>query len=307
MSRLTGAVAINPGFGPYKNLFEPTSSQYVPYWPPTARLSADIFLLLPFLNPRLLWLYHHIRITRQWRMDEAKPYLRWLTPVKKHCGFIAFDWLVDGRHACHVDGTTGPLGPTFACENGEPDFFSERVQHYIQSKRTVLFDSAAIFPKIPRDSVEAIRRFFVPKRQHRQAAEEWLGAVGSGADVLVGVAVRQGDFKTWLNGKNYVEPSLFAGVLRKFRDEMPDRRPLFVICSDDPISADQYPEVNAVSVPRGVMMHLCVLMACDYIVGTAESTFVQWASFLGNVPWLPVTTKGVDRPIDLGGLEVFGL
>jgi hypothetical protein len=305
MARLTGAVAINPGFSAYKSHFQSTAQQKVAVWPTDAPLGLDTRILLALLNQRTLWLQHHFRISRQWRLDEAKPLLRRFPGVRRNWGFIAFDWLVDGRHADRK------LGPTFASQTGEPDLLSERVQTYVRSKHRIIFDSAAILPKIPVESIQAVRDYFSPRRDVEQKARQWLEEVRGkfNAKIVIGVAVRQGDFRTWGGGTDFVDPSLFQNILRGVSEQLPTNRCAFVLCSDESIRSDEFPGINAVSVPHDPppLMHLCTLKNCDYIIGTAASTFIQWASFLGDVPWHPVAPSSVEVLPRLEHLKTFGL
>ena len=300
MARLTGGIAINPGFAEYKDLFELPAQQEVAFWPPASSLRPDTRLICLLLNRWFLKLYIHFRITRQWRLDEAKPYLKQIPGFQRHFGFIAYDWLVTGRHA------DKKLGPTFARENGEADFFSEVVSNYIRTKRRTIFDSAAILPSIPPAIIDTVRNYFLPRLQFREVTNAWMSEIRCKADVVIGVAVRQGDFRTWAGGAGFVDPSLFQGLLRSFAEQMPGRRCVFALCSDETIVPEQFPGVSAVTVPRGPIIQLCTLNQCDYIIGTADSTFIQWASFLGNVPWYPVSTKTARFAPEIDKLRVFG-
>lgn len=300
ISRRTGAIAINPTFAPYKQWFETPSRQVTAHWPTTAQITPSTRLLLALLNRHTLFLYHHIRITRQWRLDEAKPYLRWVPGLKSRFGYIAFDWLVGGRHAVKK------LGPTFVYADGQPEFFSARAENYVRSKRTTFFDSAAIMPAMPSGSVEILREYFRPEASIAARAAEWLSHLRTKADVVVGVAVRQGDFRTWGNGADFVDPSLFQNILLSFTHQLQGRRCLFALCSDEPIVPEQYPGLQAVAVPPGPPNHFCTLAGCDFIIGTAASTFIQWASFMGNVPMRAVSPMNVADSFKVHELKPFG-
>jgi hypothetical protein len=301
MARATGGIALNPAFVYYKQHFESTAKQRVSLWPLDAELDTSTRLLSSALSRRALKVYIHFRIGRQWRLDEAKPWLRWVPGLKNEIGYIAHDWLIEGRHA------EKKLGPTFQLENGEPDFFSDRVKNYIRSKHRTIFDSAAILNTIPSDIVETVRQYFVPLQSYREAADTWLTEMRSRADVIVGVAVRQGDFRTWAGGSWFVAPDQFQRILRAFQEQLPGRRCLFALSSDEPITAEEFPGLDAVAIPSDSMVQLCTLMKCDYIIGTAQSTFIQWASFLGNVPWYPVAQNTVASLPEIDQLQVFGI
>lgn len=305
MARLTGAIAINPGFRPYKSLFSSTANQRVALWPTDASLDASTHILLALMNRRTLGLQHHFRITRQWRLDEAKPVLQWLPDFRNNWGFIAFDWLVDGRHSVKK------LSPTFTLDSGQPDYFSERVQSYVRFKRRIIFDSAAILSQIPPESIAAVREYFTPREDAEHKARAWIREVRKRfkAELVIGVAIRQGDFRTWGGGSGYVDSSSFHEILLAFSEQLPSRDLVFVLCSDEAIQAGDFSGINAISVPSDPypLMHLCTLKNCNYIIGTAGSTFIQWASFLGDVPLHPVSPDTVKVLPGLDQWKTFGV
>jgi hypothetical protein len=112
---------------------------------------------------------------------------------------------------------------------------------------------------------------------------------------LVGVHLRQGDYRTWLGGKLYVSER----EARAFLDELLRRRgwradeTLFVVCSDGPVDLSAFAGLAAVRGPGSTGDDLFALASCDLLVGS-NSTFAGFASYYGDVPLIILARGGVD-------------
>ena len=112
-----------------------------------------------------------------------------------------------------------------------------------------------------------------------------LQRLRAAADVVVGVHVRQGDYRTWRNGKYFFNPARYADWMREMAGLFPGRRAAFLICSDEPRNASEFPGITVELGAGSALADLCALAGCDYIIGP-QSTYTQWASFYGNKPLL---------------------
>lgn len=105
-------------------------------------------------------------------------------------------------------------------------------------------------------------------------------------DILIGVHIRRGDYKTFNNGSWYYEISDYHNKMKELvgLQEFSGKRVGFVICSDEenlmlPVSHD----FEIFYEKRHFIEDLYLLAKCDYIIGP-PSTFSRWASYYGNVP-----------------------
>ena len=111
---------------------------------------------------------------------------------------------------------------------------------------------------------------------------------------LVGVHLRQGDYKTWLGGKLHVSPQ----QARPSLDELLRRRgwradeTLFVVCSDEPVDLGVFEGLAVVRGPGSAVEDLFALAACDALVGS-NSTFAGFAAYYGDVPLILLERGGV--------------
>jgi len=135
------------------------------------------------------------------------------------------------------------------------------------------------FPK----HADIIREYFRPVQSVQQEVEECLREARSGCDILVGVHIRQGDYREHYHGLLFYETSEYLQLMEKVQDQLAQRRVRFLVCSDVPQDSASFGGLDCVSGPGTELGDLYSLAACDYLVGPA-STYSQWAAFYGQVP-----------------------
>ena len=103
------------------------------------------------------------------------------------------------------------------------------------------------------------------------------------AEVLIGVHIRHGDYRTYCDGVMYYSTAQYAAVMRSLERQLPDRAVRFLVCSDEPQDGAAFEGLD-VTISREISaVDMYALSSCDYIIGP-NSSFSQWASFIGNVP-----------------------
>jgi len=104
-------------------------------------------------------------------------------------------------------------------------------------------------------------------------------------DILLGVHIRQNDYKTFYNGKFYLTPDQYLHAVEHFKSlHLPSRRIGVVICSDDRESLQKiHKEYPDYLYPKGnIAQDMYALSNCDYIIGPKATTMSTWASFIGE-------------------------
>jgi hypothetical protein len=139
-----------------------------------------------------------------------------------------------------------------------------------------------------------LREFFRPNAPWAKVAANFISGLRQRHDLVIGVLIRQSDYRTWNQGRFYFPSSQYAEWLRQLLELHGGRRLAVVVASEE----RQDPAVFA-----GLPVHLATgnpqagghwfenwieLSLCD-IVLTAPSTFSATAAFLGAVPLWPVT------------------
>jgi|SRR5687768_7869645 len=123
---------------------------------------------------------------------------------------------------------------------------------------------------------------------------------------IVGVHLRQGDYRSWLGGKLAVTPEEAADILREYIEwrQLRAREVLFVVCSDEPVPLHVFEGLEVMQGPGGIEDDMFALAACDAIIGS-NSTYGGFASYIGDVPLILLRRGGMnwDRYADRTGYE----
>jgi hypothetical protein len=133
-----------------------------------------------------------------------------------------------------------------------------------------------------------VRRFFAPVPEVARAAASSVEAARDGCVVLVGIHVRQGDYRT--HKPSFFHPTeRYAGLMNALQRTFAGTRIGFLVCSDSQQDREVFGSLRVRFGSGQPAEDLFALAACDYIAGP-PSTFSQWASFYGKVPryvWVP--------------------
>jgi len=128
-----------------------------------------------------------------------------------------------------------------------------------------------------------ISRYFTPVASLRQPAEKALEKAHQAGDHIVGVHIRQGDYRGWKKGVHYFETEQYAYWMRELVALLPEKKITFLLCASDPIDRRHFRGLEIVDGPGTVVSDLHSLSLCDAIMGP-PSTFSTWASYSGRVP-----------------------
>lgn len=143
---------------------------------------------------------------------------------------------------------------------------------------------------------DRLRKLFQPHRKHQQAISAMEKEGRQLGDVLVGIHVRQGDYRNWESGKYLFSSEQYAQIMTKVEKLFPSDRVSFFIASDEAQERKTFAEHPAIFGGENAIEDMYTLAACDYIVGP-PSTFSAWASFYGRTP--RYTIKDMEGPITI--------
>lgn len=130
---------------------------------------------------------------------------------------------------------------------------------------------------------ETLRRFFMPVDPIMERVSQVIVEARRDFEILVGIHIRQGDYRCWQGGRYFFDSEVYAQVARNSMRLWPGRKVGFVICSDEVVARHSFKNVPVVLAPGTMIEDMYTLSQCDYIMGT-QSTYSQWASFFGKVP-----------------------
>lgn len=131
-----------------------------------------------------------------------------------------------------------------------------------------------------------IQNIFLPKRNIIEKAHNLIKETRKNADMIIGVHIRHGDYKTFYNGIFYYSLKDYHSFMLNIKQIYPEKRVAFFISSNEQFATDIFTECNCVRFgkePSGDILDLYTLSLCDRIIGP-WSTYSRWASFIGEVP-----------------------
>lgn len=138
-----------------------------------------------------------------------------------------------------------------------------------------------------------IQFIFRPKDSIIENAKSMINTIKEHADMVIGVHVRHGDYKTFYNGKYYYSLQEFHSFMLQIKRLYSAKRIAFFISSNESFSLDYFSDCDCYRFgkePSGDILDLYTLSMCDMIIGP-WSTYSRWASFIGEVPLCCIKDK----------------
>lgn len=139
-----------------------------------------------------------------------------------------------------------------------------------------------------------LQHIFQPRKEITDKAELMVSNIRKDADLVVGVHIRHGDYKTFFDGRYYYTLEEFHQFMLKIQALYADKRVAFFISSNEAFSVDIFEGCKCYRFgkePSGDILDLHTLSLCDRIIGP-WSTYSRWASFIGEVPLSFIKSKG---------------
>lgn len=141
---------------------------------------------------------------------------------------------------------------------------------------------------------EQLQLIFRPKESIMTKAESMINTIRGYADLIIGVHIRHGDYKTFYNGKYYYTLEEFHAFMLQIKQLYPSKSVAFFISSNENFSSDIFKGCECYRFgkePSGDILDLYTLSLCDKIIGP-WSTYSRWASFIGEKPLCFIRNKG---------------
>ena len=119
-----------------------------------------------------------------------------------------------------------------------------------------------------------------------EKAETMITRIRQSADLVVGVHIRHGDYKTFYDGRYYYTLEEFHQMMLRIQSVYQHQRVAFFISSNETFDVSIFEGCHCHRFgkePSGDILDLYTLSLCDRILGP-WSTYSRWASFIGEVP-----------------------
>ncbi|WP_424094705.1 alpha-1,2-fucosyltransferase [Moorena producens] len=144
---------------------------------------------------------------------------------------------------------------------------------------------------------ETIRKFFTPIQQHTQTIHQLVSNLKQTCDILVGVHIRQGDYKKLLGAKYLYTTDDYVSLMKKTEALFNGKKVKFLICSNVPQDRDKFSKLDFAFANNHIVEDMYSLAQCDYIIGP-PSTYNMWAAFYGRVPLYWIEDPHADISLD---------
>ena len=144
-----------------------------------------------------------------------------------------------------------------------------------------------------RQHADAVRSHFQIAQPHRDRVDRLIASIRRGADVIVGVHIRHGDYATFMNGRYFYSVQQYAAAMQSIAQQLPGKRIAFLVCSNVKVERSDFGDLQVHFGPGHIIEDMYAMAEADLLVGP-PSTYTGWASFYGNVPLLEMRT---DEPI----------
>lgn len=172
--------------------------------------------------------------------------------------------------------------------------------------KKIVFKKGAWFIDYPNfyKHKQDIKTYFSPLEVYQNNIDSLIKNCYREVDVLVGVHIRRGDYKHFMNGIFYFEDEIFYDKMQQIKELNKDKKVGFLICSNGKIDFNLFKGLNIYKANNHLIEDMYSLAECDYILGP-PSTYTMWASFYGDRPLLKIrerhqTIKMEDFVVDYG-------
>jgi hypothetical protein len=128
-----------------------------------------------------------------------------------------------------------------------------------------------------------ISRLFAPVLKYQVEVNEISQQLRKDNNIVVGVHIRRGDYKSFGDGTSYFEDEVYTHYMDEVLKLLAGQKVIFYICSDEEIDTTNYTKYTYYFKPKHMITDMYMLAECDYILGP-QSTFSMWASYYGQVP-----------------------
>jgi hypothetical protein len=134
---------------------------------------------------------------------------------------------------------------------------------------------------------EQIKKVFRPKNRITTEIDKTIAKLKSKYNNIVGVHIRQKDYKTYMDGRFFFSQQEIRKRLDEYNSMFQARpdKTCFVICSDDTVETNIFNGLN-IHISQGSAVHDLFLLARTNTIIGSDSTFGAFAAYYGNIPFI---------------------
>jgi hypothetical protein len=140
------------------------------------------------------------------------------------------------------------------------------------------------YPTIKHSFLPAARQFFALVEPYASNVSELVRCARADADILIGVHMRQTDFREHAGGKFYLTTPQYAALMHQAARLFTGRRVRFLLVSDEDTGNHDFGQLVCYRGTGVAVEDMYALGGCDYIISSVASSFSLWPSVLYQVP-----------------------
>lgn len=142
---------------------------------------------------------------------------------------------------------------------------------------------------------EEILNYFRPRQDIENGITAQIQKLRGEFKNIVGVHIRQGDYRTWRGGAYFIPQERVRGILDEYLKTTGNNasETCFAITSDGPIDTSLFEGLHTFVSMENAVHDLFLLSATDTIIGS-NSTFGAFASYYGDIPHIIMTKEPID-------------
>lgn len=211
------------------------------------------------------------------------------------------------QHWVHAAGRRWPGGGSIALNDAREESFHLDDPAFLQnvtSRRLTTCSGWKIASwRLVAEQQAELREFIRPRPRWTKIAAGFVAGLRAKHDLVIGVQIRQSDYRTWNQGRFYFPTSRYVAWIRQLLDLHAGRQVAILVATEERQASDLFaglPVYFATGTPNagGHWFESWVELAgCDLVV-SPPSTFSATAAFLGGVPLWPVSAPDQDLAFD---------
>lgn len=128
-----------------------------------------------------------------------------------------------------------------------------------------------------------IAPLFVLSDEYAEKIKSFSKGMRKDVEIVIGVHIRRGDYKTWRGGQYYFEDDVYTRFIAQAKNLFSGKRVRFLICSNESVDVSVGGDADCIMGPGSEIEDLYALAECDYLIGP-PSSYSRWASFLSYSP-----------------------
>lgn len=133
--------------------------------------------------------------------------------------------------------------------------------------------------------IKYYQNLFDPKVDKERLKQKYLQKENN--EKIITVHIRRGDYKEFLEGRYFFDDDMYIKKIKELLAAIPQGKYKFLICTNDEnLDLERYKREfgDVIQSEEGPLEDQYLISRTDYLLG-APSTFSQWASVMGEVPY----------------------